>query len=39
MSEVVLEAKTKEEAIKKASEKLNASLSEIIYNIEEENIK
>ncbi len=36
MSEVVLEAKTKEEAIKKASEKLNASLSEIIYNIEEE---
>ncbi len=36
MNEVVLEAKTKEEAIKLATEKLNASESEIVYHIEEE---
>ena len=35
MKEVVLEAKTKEEAIKLATEKLNASESEIVYSIEE----
>ena len=36
MNEVVLEAKTKEEAIKLATEKLNASESEIVYHIDEE---
>lgn len=36
MFEVELEAKTKEEAIKLATEKLNASESEIIYHVEEE---
>ena len=36
MNEVVLEAKTKEEAIRKATESLNAQESEIIYHIEEE---
>ena len=36
MNEVILEAKTKEEAIKLATEKLNASESEIIYHVEEE---
>lgn len=36
MSEVKLEAKTKEEAIKKAQEALNASEKEFIYNITEE---
>ncbi len=36
MKEVVLEAKTREEAIKLATEKLNASESEIVYHIEEE---
>jgi spoIIIJ-associated protein len=36
MNEVVLEAKTREEALRKAQEKLNASESEIIYNITEE---
>lgn len=36
MSEVVCEAKTKEEAIKKAEEALNASEKEIIYHITEE---
>lgn len=36
MQEVVLEAKTKEEAIKKALEALNASEKEIVYTITEE---
>lgn len=36
MTEVILEAKTKEEAIKKAEEDLNASEKEIIYSITEE---
>lgn len=36
MNEVILEAKSKEEAIKKAMESLNASEKEIVYNIEEE---
>ena len=36
MKEVVLEAKTKEEAIRLATEKLNANIDEIIYTIEEE---
>jgi len=36
MKEVVLEAKTKEEAIRTACEKLNASTEEIVYSIEEE---
>lgn len=36
MQGVVLEAKTKEEAIKKALETLNANEKEIIYNIKEE---
>ncbi len=36
MNEVILEAKTKEEAIKLATEKLNASESEIVYHIDEE---
>lgn len=36
MQEVVLEAKTKEEAIKKAEEALNASEKEIVYNITEQ---
>ncbi len=36
MFEVELEAKTKEEALKLATEKLNASESEIIYHVEEE---
>ncbi len=36
MQEVKLEAKTKEEALKKVSETLNANLNEIIYNIKEE---
>lgn len=36
MKEVVLEAKTKEEAIRMACEKLNASTEEIVYSIEEE---
>lgn len=36
MSEVVLEAKTKEEAVKKAEEALNASEKEIVYSITEE---
>ena len=35
MQEVVIEAKTKEEAIKKAEEALNASSKEIIYSITE----
>lgn len=36
MKEVVLEAKSKEEAIRAATEKLNASVDEIVYTIEEE---
>lgn len=36
MKEVILEAKSKEEAIRLACEKLNASEEEIIYSIEEE---
>ena len=36
MFEVEFEAKTKEEALKLATEKLNASESEIIYHVEEE---
>ena len=36
MKEVILEAKSKEEAIRLACEKLNASESEIIYSIKEE---
>lgn len=36
MKEVVLEAKTKEEVIKKAEEALNASSRELIYSITEE---
>ena len=36
MLEVVLEAKSKEEAIRLATEQLNASESEIVYHIEEE---
>lgn len=36
MQKVVLEAKTKEEALKKAEEALNANLTEIIYSITEE---
>ncbi len=36
MKEVEIEAKTKEEAIRKACEKLNASEAEIIYHITEE---
>lgn len=36
MKEVVLQAKTKEEAIKKALEALNANTQEIIYNFTEE---
>jgi spoIIIJ-associated protein len=36
MNEVTLEAKTKEEAIRKAQESLNASESEIVYSITEE---
>lgn len=36
MKEVVLEAKSKEEAIRLATEKLNAGLDEIVYAIEEE---
>lgn len=36
MQEVVIDAKTKEEAIKKAEEKLNANEAEIIYHITEE---
>lgn len=36
MQEVVLEAKTKEEAIKKAEEALNASEKEIVYSITEQ---
>lgn len=36
MKEVIIEAKTKEEAIRKATESLNANELEIIYHIEEE---
>lgn len=36
MKEVVLEAKTKEEALSLATEKLNANVEEIVYSIEEE---
>ena len=36
MKEVIIEAKTKEEAIRLATEKLNANIDEIIYTIEEE---
>jgi spoIIIJ-associated protein len=36
MNEVTLEAKTKEEAIRKSMEALNASESEIVYHITEE---
>ncbi len=36
MNEVVLEAKTKSDVIKKASEALNASEAEMIYHVEEE---
>ncbi len=39
MKEVEIEAKTKEEALKKAMENLNASESEIIYHIREEKPK
>lgn len=35
MKEVVLEAKTKEEALSLATEKLNASVEEIVYSMEE----
>ena len=35
MNEVILEAKTKEEVVRKAMENLNASEKEIIYHIEE----
>ena len=36
MQEVVIDAKSKEEAIKKAEEKLNANQTEIIYHLSEE---
>lgn len=39
MNEVILEAKNKDEAIRLACQKLNASVEEIVYKIEEETVK